>query len=184
MSAILADTNSARAAFLAAMIGAMCASTITARAGDTCRPVEALSDIESISIFESELDMTPKAIDPKEAPQGICVFGEPRNGRFQVCINQRAVWVLPSQFKFKTGIYLPDPPQSLPDKIHLGAVASLNPPAKTAETDSHGWSRKPGEPQELALGAGSGSSRSIELPGPPPPSGPCACKMDYPDVCR
>jgi hypothetical protein len=153
----------------------MSVDAIMAHAGSPCRPIEAASDIDSLTVFERSQDDQPlkTTIDKFEASR-ICALEEPQHGRFAVCYQGRRVFVLGSQVKFKSGVYSPRPPQGLPDKIHLGAVASANAPhAGAAGSPSGRW----GSGQAMA-------SRSITLSEAEALPDPCECKTVLPDDCH
>jgi hypothetical protein len=175
MEMIHINGRSTNGGILAAIIGLMSLNPIGAHAGYTCRPIEAASDIPSLTVFEHSRSDKPFRITiTRMEASTICALVEPQNGRLAVCYQDHQYFVLPSQVKFKSGVYSPLPPQTLPDKVHLGAVASANAPhSGGAGSPSGGW----GSGQAMA-------SRSVTLSEAESLPDPCGCKKALPDDCH
>src|SRR5262249_54295914 len=78
-------------------------------ASDECKPIEAV--VDTLYIFGSPTADKPEMVKKTNLPRSICAFGEAEKGRYNVCLNDRNAWVLPSQLNLKKGFSTPSPRQ-------------------------------------------------------------------------
>lgn len=143
---------------------------------DDCRPLEVASDVKTIYYFDANDSDNRKSWDASKVPQGLCAYGPTIRGRYPVCFNNGQVWVLPSQFRLKSGISIPPRPRDLPIHQFSGVLASGEEPNEGSPTAKAAQvSRAPHEAFAGAVAPEQRAPVTRNVEFPPRPTNACVC---------
>jgi hypothetical protein len=159
-----------------------------------CTPMEAIDRSNTLYYYEPGQPAQRKTLDKNKMPARVCGLSDVLNDRYVICLMDKQVLVMRSQFRTKTETSVPPPPQEPSHGNHAGVLASVEAHPTSAEiSGAITGSRvlQSANAQATAhrthhTGPGGQNNESQSKAARPPMSivdNACACKTARPNDC-